>query len=146
MSLIGDGRTAIRAMLDHKEAFSGIPDRDWSSAAVRLAKKQMTAARQARTDILLVKDALGEDMFERALDALTAYHVKLLARRVDPAVDSDTIETAAMARQHIRLVLSDSWIVPDIEPEATGAEPADPVEEKPKSNPYIGRKAFRTGR
>lgn len=144
MSLIGDGPSALRAMLDHQDRFAGIPDRDWSSAAVRLAKKQMTAARQARKDILLVKEALGDDMFERALDALTAYHVKLLAKRVDPNVDSDTIETASMSRQHIRKVLQDDWVQPDAGEDAP--EPDAPAEEKPKSNPYIGRKAFRTGR
>ncbi|MEM6666810.1 MAG: hypothetical protein AAF638_10445 [Pseudomonadota bacterium] len=144
MSLIGDGRTAIRAMLDEANAFAGIPDRDWSSAAIRLAKKQLTAARQTRDDIVSVKTALGDDMFERALDALTAYHVKLLAKRVDPTVDSDTIETASMARTHIRTVLTPDWVQPADLGDSPDEEQVEP--EKPKSNPYIGRKAFRTGR
>ncbi|MEO0466400.1 MAG: hypothetical protein AAF216_07635 [Pseudomonadota bacterium] len=142
MSLIADGRTALKAMLDHGETFQGIADREWSSAAIRLAKKQLTAARQDRANVVSVKNTLGDDMFERALDALSAYHVKILAKRVDPTVAGEAIESASMARQHIRTVMSPDWQIR--EPVAENVEPSEPT--KPKGNPYIGRKAFRTGR
>ena len=97
MSLTLDGRAALKAMLDAEMVFSGIAARDWSSAAVKLAKRQINAGRQTRDDILAIRGVLGDDVFEKALDGLSAHHMKLLAKRVDPAAHPDALKTSAMA-------------------------------------------------
>lgn len=152
MSLTLDGRAAFKAMLDAETVFRGIRPRDWSSAAVKLAKRALFAGGQDRNDILAIRSALGEDIFEKALDSLSAHHMKQLARRVDPGVDAETIATGASALAHIRAVLKPDWhpaiaSQPEDAPAeiAADAAPEDKPAEK-KSNPYIGRKAFRMGR
>lgn len=155
MSLVVDGRAAFRAMLDAETTFRGIRPRDWSSAAVKLAKRALFAGGQDRSDILAIKIALGDDIFEKALDSLSAHHMKQLARRVDPGLDPELVNTGSTALQHIRAVLSPDWAPAPLQSETAGmaepterpetpSEPAAPEEKKP--NPYIGRKAFRMGR
>lgn len=143
MSLTVDGRSVLEIIVNTPEVFSGIPARDWSSAAIKLAKRQVNAGKQTREDILRLRETLGDDVFAKTLDALSAHHMKLLAKRIDPDVDPDEIKTGSMALMHIRTVLKADWNAPapagEVEPETVG-------EDKPKSNPYIGRKAFRTGR
>ncbi|MCI4646411.1 MAG: hypothetical protein MRY64_16640 [Hyphomonadaceae bacterium] len=143
MSLTVDGRAVLETIVNTPDVFSGIPARDWSSAAIKLAKKQVNAGKQTREDILRLRNTLGEDVFAKTLDALSAHHMKMLARRVDPDVDADEIKTASMALTHIRTVLSSDWKAP--EPEGS-SEPENAEAQAPKANPYIGRKAFRTGR
>lgn len=152
MSLTLDGRAAFKAMLDAETTFRGIRPRDWSSAAVKLAKRALFAGGQDRSDILAIKSELGDDIFEKALDSLSAHHMKQLARRVDPGVDAEAIATGSSALAHIRAVLQPGWqpaaaarTEPAPAEAGTDAAPADAPVEK-KSNPYIGRKAFRMGR
>jgi len=141
MSLMIDGRRALETMVNAPEVFRSIKPEQWSSTAINLAKKQLIAGKQTRDDILKIRETLSPDVFEKTLDALKPMHLKQLARRVDRTVTIEQIRTGKLALEHIRTVLADSWQVP--EPEES--EPA-PTAETPKSNPYIGRKAFRTGR
>jgi hypothetical protein len=145
MSLTVNGRAVVETIVNTPDVFSGIPARDWASVAIKLTKKQVNAGKQSREDIIRLRETLGEDVFAKTLDALSAHHMKMLARRIDPEVDPDEIKTGSMALMHIRTVLSAEWKAPEpaneSEPETVGADA-----EAPKSNPYIGRKAFRTGR
>ena len=83
MALIPDGRAALSAILAHETQFPRVKDSDLSAAAIKLARKQIIAAGLTRDDLLQLKATLGDDMFEKTLDSLTPYHVKLLARRLD---------------------------------------------------------------
>ncbi len=141
MALIPDGRTALSAILAHESLFPRVKDSDLSGAAIKLARKQIVAAGLTRDDLLKLKETLGEDMFEKTLDSLTPYHVKLLARRLDKTAAEIEVNTGSSALSHVRKVLSG-----DAEPNAA-AEPAASAEEPaPAKNKYLGRKAFRTGR
>ncbi len=141
MALIPDARTALSAILAHESLFPRVKDSDLSGAAIKLARKQIVAAGQTRDDLLTLKETLGEDMFEKTLDSLTPYHVKLLARRLDKTAAEIEVNTGSSALSHVRKVLSG-----DAEPNAA-AEPAASAEEPaPTKNKYLGRKAFRTGR
>lgn len=147
MSLTVDGRAALIAMARAPERFNRLRERDWSSAAVKFARKQLTAAGQTREDLIEIRDLLGDDIFQKSLDALSAMHAKQLARRIDPAVDADEIKTGAMALMHIRKVLGDDWHGDTAPAASSKAQQEAPAEPSPKpANPYIGRKAFRTGR
>lgn len=141
MSLTLDGKRALEIMVGSPDVFARIRPEQWSAAALNLAKKQLTAGKQNREDYLRIRGALGPSMFDLALDALKPMHLKQLAQRIDRGVDPETIKTGAKALAHIREVLSDDWHAPE-----TGLETTSGEEASPKSNPYIGRKAFRTGR
>ena len=145
MSLTVDGRAALIAIARAPDRFDRIKDRDWAGAAIKFTRKQLTAAGQTRSDICEIRSVLGDDIFEKSLDALSALHAKQLAKRIDPTVDPDTIKTGSMALTHVRRVLSEDWqsAPDDLTVQTPDAE--EPVA-RPKPNPYIGRKAFRTGR
>ena len=148
MSLTVDGRAALISMASAPERFDRIKDRDWSSVAVKFARKQLTAAGQSRSDLIDIRMILGDDIFGKSLDALSAMHTKQLAKRIDPDVEPDAIKTGSMALVHIRRVLADDWTgsTPSTDiPEPASPQPEEPAT-PPKANPYIGRKAFRTGR
>ncbi len=140
MSLVPDGKSAIRAMLDNPGLFAALNAGDWAPVAVRLAKKQVNAARQDRSDLMAIREAIGEDVFEKTLDALSAYHAKLLVRRLDKDAPDAALKTQASALAHVRRVLAgDPHPVSEttVPPEQRGNGPA---------RRYLGRKAFRTGR
>lgn len=140
MALIPDGRAALSAILAHESQFPRVKDSDLSAAAIKLARKQIIAAGLTREDLLQLKDTLGADMFEKTLDSLTPYHVKLLARRLDKTAAEIEVNTGSSALSHVRKVLAG-----DVTPtEAPATDPADTP--APAKNKYLGRKAFRTGR
>ena len=145
MSLTVDGRAALIAIARAPDRFDRIKDRDWAGAAIKFTRKQLTAAGQTRNDIREIRSVLGDDIFEKSLDALSALHAKQLAKRIDPTVDPDTIKTGSMALAHVRRVLSEDWPASSETPETEVPNTDDPPA-APKANPYIGRKAFRTGR
>lgn len=145
MSLIANGRAAILAMAGNEALFDRIPQRDWAAAAVRLARKQLISAGQTRESLREMRRTLGEDMFEKALDGLSAHHAKLLARRIDPASGEEALRTGATALAHIREVLRDDFAPQIVDHPAPGTEDPSPDPPAP-ANPYLGRKAFRTGR
>ena len=139
MTLIPDGRAALSAILAHENQFPRVKDSDLSAAAIKLARKQIIAAGLSRDDLLALKQTLGDDMFEKTLDSLTPYRVKLLARRLDKTAAEIEVNTGSSALSHVRKVLAGG--VTPVEPSDTAEEPP-----KPAKNKYLGRKAFRTGR
>ena len=149
MSLIGDGREAMRSMLDAPERFARIKDGDFAAAAIKLAKKQIIAGGQTKTDLIAIRDVLGPRTFESSLDTLTAFQAKQLAKRLVPSVTPETIASCNMALAFIRSALDGddqpTGEAPTIEqPASDTLQAAEPSE--PRVNKYLGRKAFRTGR
>ncbi|GAB5457381.1 MAG: hypothetical protein Hens3KO_04110 [Henriciella sp.] len=139
MSLTIDGREALKAMLDKPDLFSRIKPSDYASVAAKLAKKQVIAGGLNREDQITLRDTLGEDVYEKTLDSMSAHHAKLLARRLDPNVDALEVSTVTMAIRHIRAILAGQ----PISVESPVTDQAPPA---PSKNKYIGRKSFRTGR
>lgn len=143
MSLSNNGREALSAILSNESLFPRIKDADLSSVASKLARKQVTAAGLTRADLLDLKEALGEVVFEKTLDGLSPHHVKLLARRLDKNAPDIEVNTGSSALSYVRQILSGE--VTETPASAAQPEPmAAPAE--PKKNKYLGRKAFRTGR
>lgn len=142
MALTPDGRAALTAILSNEALFPRVKDSDLALAAVKLARKQLIAAGLSREDLLALKDALGADAFEKALDSLTPHHVKLLARRLDRNAPEIEVNTGSSALSYVRQILAG-----DVETgPAPDAEPAETETPTPAKNKYLGRKAFRTGR
>lgn len=141
MALIPDGRAALSAILAHESLFPRVKDSDLSAAAIKLARKQIIAAGLSRDDLLALKDTLGADMFEKTLDSLTPYHVKLLARRLDKTAAEIEVNTGSSALSHVRKILAGDVTPSDGPATAEAADTPAPVKNK-----YLGRKAFRTGR
>ncbi len=143
MSLIPDGRAALTAILENPDLFSRVKPADLSGAAVKLAKKQMTAAGQDVAVLQSLKTALGADVFDKTLDALSPHHIKQLARRLDKEAPEIQVNTGSSALAHVRKLLAGTVSISTPEP---SAETARPETDTPKKNKYLGRKAFRTGR
>lgn len=141
MALIPDGRAALSAILAHETLFPRVKDADLSGAAIKLARKQIIAAGLTGDDLLELKKTLGADMFEKTLDSLTPYHVKLLARRLDKNAAEIEVNTGSSALSHVRKILNGE-LAPSPAQEPAEAADAPP----PSKNKYLGRKAFRTGR
>ena len=146
MSLIVDGQAAMRAMLDAPDRFVRIKDRDWANAAIKLARKQLVAGRQDHGDLVALREALGADIFEKTLDTLTAHQAKQLAARIDPDHRQGDFATGASALDHIRIRLAEPVAASKTQPDRDAANGAGPRDAPRKPNPYLGRKAFRTGR
>lgn len=139
MSLIADGRAALTAMLQNPDLFTRLKPADFSSFAIKLAKKQIIAGGLTREDQLALREALGEDIYEKTLDSLTATQAKQLAKRIDKNATPAQVKTGAIALAHARAILAN--------------KPTDATETKPnaeaapaRKNKYVGRKSFRTGR
>ena len=143
MALTPDGRAALNAILAHADLFPRVRESDLSAAAIKLARKQLIAAGLTREDLLQLKDTLGADMFEKTLDSLTPYHIKLMARRLDKTAAEIEVNTGSSALSHVRKVLAGD-VRPDVTPTEAPAPTEDPA--PAKKNKYLGRKAFRTGR
>ena len=143
MSLSNNGREALSAILSNESLFPRIKDSDLSSVASKLARKQVPAAGLTRADLLDLKEALGEVVFEKSLDGLSPHHVKLLARRLDKNAPDIEVNTGSSALSYVRQILSGE--VTETPASAAQPEPT-PAPAEPKKNKYLGRKAFRTGR
>ena len=142
MALTPGGRAALNAILAHADLFPRVRESDLSAAAIKLARKQLIAAGLSREDLLQLKDTLGADMFEKTLDSLTPYHIKLMARRLDKTAAEIEVNTGSSALSHVRKVLAG-----DVAPtEAPAPSEAADTPAPAKKNKYLGRKAFRTGR
>ena len=143
MSLTNNGREALSAILSNEGLFPRIKDADLSTVASKLARKQVTAAGLTRADLLELKNALGEIVFEKTLEGLSPHHIKLLARRLDKNAPEIEVNTGSSALSYVRQILSGE--VSETPAPSTDSAPAEPTAE-PKKNKYLGRKAFRTGR
>jgi hypothetical protein len=139
--MTSDGHTALSAILTHDGLFPRVKDKDLIAAAIKLASKQVTAAGLTSDDLLALKAALGAEVFEKTLESLSPYHIKLLARRLDKDAPEIEVNTASSALSYVRQILSDGT------PPATTETPTETPPATPaKKNKYLGRKAFRTGR
>ena len=143
MSLTNNGREALSAILSNEGLFPRIKDADLSTVASKLARKQVTAAGLTRADLLELKSALGEIVFEKTLEGLSPHHIKLLARRLDKNAPEIEVNTGSSALSYVRQILNGE--VTETPAPSTEPAPAEPAAE-PKKNKYLGRKAFRTGR
>ena len=143
MSLTNNGREALSAILSNEGLFPRIKDADLSTVASKLARKQVTAAGLTRADLLELKSALGEIVFEKTLEGLSPHHIKLLARRLDKNAPEIEVNTGSSALSYVRQILNGE--VTETPAPSTEPEPA-PAPVEPKKNKYLGRKAFRTGR
>ncbi|MEO1552854.1 MAG: hypothetical protein AAFR82_02890 [Pseudomonadota bacterium] len=146
MALTDSGRSALTALLTHEGLFPRVKDKDLAAAAVKLASKQVTAAGLGRDDLLAIKSAIGEAVFETTLESLSPYHIKLLARRLDKTAPEIEVNTGSSALAFVRKLLSADAAATSANtpPPAPAAE--DAADAAPKKNKYLGRKAFRTGR
>jgi len=149
MSLLGDGKSAVAAIVSNPALFPRLKAADWSIAAVRLAKKQIVSAGLDAGDILEIRKTIGPDTFEKTLQDLTAYQAKLLARRINPALDPEAVASKSMALSEIKATLEkgapETASKPADAPSTGEADTGDlaTADPEPRSNPYIGRKAFR---
>ncbi len=142
MSLIVDGKAALAAMLANPVQFVRIRPADWSLAAVKLARKQLVAAGQGINDIRAIREALGADVFNKTLDSLTATQSKQLAARIDPQRKQRDFANGAAALAHIHDLLDGKATAAPVSEAPHTVEP----DTLPTANPYLGRRAFRTGR
>ncbi len=127
-------RDALTTLIGAPRQFDRITEKDLAGAVVALAKKQITSAGLTASDIAALRDAIGPALFEATLGKLSAYQAKLLARRIDPAADPQSIATLNAALAHVRRTLTPIGKPP--EPAAASAG---------SGGAYFGRKAFRTG-
>ncbi len=146
MSLLIDGKAAMSAMLRAPETFRRIKDNDWALSARQLAKKQLIAGRQKVADIAAIRDALGDDIFDKTLESLTTNQAKQLAARIDRDKSQGDFRSGSEAVAHVRTLLEGKpatgggKVRQERPREAVTADAGEP----PKR--YLGRKAFRTGR
>lgn len=142
MTRSGHGQAALSAILNNESLFPRIKDTDLSAVATKLARKQVTAAGLTKDDLLALKTALGDDVFEKTLEGLSPHHIKLLARRLDRNAPEIEVNTGSSALSYVRQILGG-----EVAPAPTSSTPApEPTDAPARKNKYLGRKAFRTGR
>jgi len=137
MALSDSGHSALNAILSQPSRFERVKDKDLMAAAIKLARKQVTAAGLTIDDLLALRTLLGTYVFDKTLQSLSPYHIKLLARRLDKTAPEIEINTGSSALSFVSGLLNGT-----ASSEAPTQEP-DPAKKK---NKYLGRKAFRTGR
>lgn len=141
MALTDSGHAALTAILTQSALFERVKDKDLIAAAVKLARKQVTAAGLSIEDLLTLKSTLGADVFDKTLQSLSPHHVKQLARRLDKAAPELEVNTGSSALAYVRKLLDGGSTIAEMESESPSLD--DAVKKK---NKYLGRKAFRTGR
>lgn len=153
MSLIADGRAALSTILNTPDLFPKLKASDFSALAVKLARKQVTAGGLTLRDHHALRTALGEDIYQKTLDSLSAHQAKQLAKRIDKSAPDIALKTGSSALSHIRDVLSTGDTRPSrpvrvqsdslLDDDSLELMDTDAVTTK---NRYFGRKSFRTGR
>lgn len=141
MALTGNGRAALSAILGRDDLFPRVKETDLIAVASKLARKQVTAAGLTRDDLLQLKTALGDEVFEKTLEGLSPHHIKLLARRLDPSAPEIEVNTGSSALTYVRQILAGE---PQVSEKAQAELNQSETAQKKKK--YLGRKAFRTGR
>jgi len=137
MALSDSGHSALTAILSQPSRFDRVKDKDLMAAAVKLARKQVTAAGLTIEDLRDLRMLLGADVFDKTLQSLSPYHIKLLARRLDKTAPEIEINTGSSALSFVSGLLNGS---------ASSEAPTQETDPAKKKNKYLGRKAFRTGR
>ncbi|WP_373007813.1 hypothetical protein [Hyphomonas sp.] len=146
------GTAALAALLDNRDRFGKLLDKDFAAATGLLVRKLMNAGGQTCDDMAALRDAVGTDIFETELKRLSAHQARLLAKRIDKAVDDFEVSTAGAAAAHIRKVMSGDLTMtkpaatPQADTPATDApDDRPPTDEGTPRNSYFGRKSFRSG-
>jgi len=157
MNLTGrpSGYEALGALLAVQSAFPAVADKDWAAAAGLIVKKLLISAGQPLDSLKALRAAVGEDIFDSQLKSLSHHHAKLLARRLDRTVPDFEVSTARAAIAHIRALLTGAAQSAEVAAEVvvmpqTETSPGPEGDDTPPSppsatNPYFGRKSFRTG-
>jgi len=157
MNLTGrpSGYEALGALLAVQSAFPALADKDWAAAAGLIVKKLLISAGQPLDSLKALRAAVGEDIFDSQLKSLSHHHAKLLARRLDRTVPDFEVSTARAAIAHIRALLTGAAQSAEVAAEVvvmpqTETSPGPEGDDTPPSppsatNPYFGRKSFRTG-
>lgn len=155
---------ALQALLDARDGFARVPEKDWAAAAGLIVKKLLISAGQTTGTMQAIRAAVGDEIFETQLKSLTHHQARLLARRLDKSVPDLEVSTAGAAIAWVRALLAageaptpqekpeekqDSWAAPAVsltDAEATPEEtpPAEDPATQPPSNPYFGRRSFRS--
>jgi hypothetical protein len=145
------GAGALAALLDNRDRFAKLAEKDFSAAAGLLVRKLMISAGQTTEDMVFLRESVGTEIFETELKRLSAHQARLLARRLDKDVDDFEVSTAGAAAAHIRKVMSGEATTPEakVAPAEDTPPPADDTpptgsDDAPK-NAYFGRKSFRAG-
>ena len=146
MSLLIDGKAAMAAMLRAPETFRRIKDSDWSLSARQLAKKQLIAGRQKVADIAAIRDALGDDIFDKTLESLTANQARQLAARLDKEKTQQDFKSGSEAVAHVRDLLEGKVRLRKDKPKGERTREPETADAGQPTRRYLGRKAFRTGR
>ena len=81
------GAGVLAALLDNRDRFAKLGDKDFTAAAGLLVRKLMLSAGQTTEDMVLLRETVGNDLFETELKRLTAHQARLLARRLDKHVE-----------------------------------------------------------
>jgi len=138
------GAGALAALLENRDRFSKLADKDFAAATGLLVRKLMNSAGQTSDDMIALRDAVGTDIFETELKRLSSHQARLLAKRIDKAVDDFEVSTAGAAAAHIRKVMSGEATVTEAAPaDDTPSDP--PTDDDTPKNTYFGRKSFRAG-
>lgn len=135
---------ALQALLEIRDRFGKLTDKDFAAATAVLVKKLMVSAGQTTDDMAALKSAVGDEIFTTVLKSLTAYQARLLARRLDRTAPETQVNTAAGASDFVLKLLPGEAA----EEAAADAPPDEPAPEDTPPRPagaYFGRKAFRTG-
>jgi hypothetical protein len=138
------GAAALVALLENRDRFAKLADKDFAAATGILVRKLMNSAGQTSEDMIVLRDAVGTDIFETELKRLSAHQARLLARRIDKAVDDFEVSTAGAAAAHIRKVMSGEANVTEAPPSDETLDDTPAGDDTPK-NSYFGRKSFRAG-
>ncbi|MEH6694732.1 MAG: hypothetical protein V7675_06790 [Hyphomonas sp.] len=151
MTTATGGAGALAALLDNRDRFAKLAEKDFSAAAGLLVRKLMISAGQTTEDMVFLRESVGTEIFETELKRLSSHHARLLARRLDKDVDDFEVSTAGAAAAHIRKVMSGETATPEakVAPAEDTPPPADDTpptgsDDGPK-NAYFGRKSFRAG-
>jgi len=139
------GTAALAALLDNRNRFGKLLDKDFASATGLLVRKLMNAAGQTCDDMIALRDAVGTEIFETELKKLSAHQARLLARRLDKAVDDFEVSTAGAAVAHIRKVMAGEPTVTEAAPASDTPGDTPPTDDDTPKNSYFGRKSFRAG-
>ena len=139
---------ALQALVEGRDRFGKLAERDFAAATEILVKKLMISAGQTVDDMIALKETVGAEIFDSVLKSLSAYHARLLARRLDKSVPDLEVSTAGAACAWIRKVMAGE--ATDTAPQETvtetpAAEDTPPTDDDAPKNSYFGRKAFRTG-
>ena len=139
------GAGALAALLDNRDRFAKLAEKDFSAAAGLLVRKLMISAGQTTEDMVFLRESVGTEIFETELKRLSAHHARLLARRLDKDVDDFEVSTAGAAAAHIRKVMAGEPTVTEATSAGDTPDDTPPTDDDTPKNSYFGRKSFRAG-